>query len=702
MNRFTKAARTILGRDKPQPVELGATGTVIFSGQLIDTEYLTELQGEKGFKVYDKMRRSDGQVKAGLLACKLPLLVAHWDVQPGGDSAQDQQIAQALRDNLFEGMSITWDDFLRHTLIMLDFGFMVFEKVWELRDGLYVWRKLAPRLPQTVRKWFVDDEGGLAGIEQWTWKQDKYEIITIPVEKLLVFTNEREGSNFAGTSILRAAYKHWYYKNNLYAIDGIAAERHGVGLAKFSYPGTASTDQKAAIEAMGERLHAHERAYIALPEEVKFDLMGVAGQLHDIKGSIEHHDLQIVRSILAQFINLGSKDVGSFALSADQSGFFLMALQAVGRYICDTMNRYAIKQMVDYNWSVQGRYPKLTVSGLEHYDIAAYSTAISQLVTVGALLPDEEIEAELRRVLKLPVKKAGAKAEIEQARDPRYNTIDDAKKLAKNRLQGSAGISGVKGQAGFKWLRPFRDVEKHVAFAEIRDKLDNAEQAFIDAVAPIQKKQIAKAVDIIAGYIEDGEYDRMTEIDIPYRDKVADVIDDLLVGIMDYGSEQVRREYQSQQKGLKGAEVPLPKPPDRRAFLRIRALSIANILANKLRAALAWGALHQIKEGVLNKEGLVSVLTGLSDRDLRSTASASAVEAFNMGREEQAQSIKDKVDRVQSSAILDTETCGYCQGLDGQEWLFGQTPFEEPPYKDCGEGYGKCRCVWVYIFKTER
>ena len=119
----------------------------------------------------------------------------------------------------------------------------------------------------------------------------------------------------AGVSILRAAYKHWYYKNNLYAIDGMAAERHGIGLAKFTYPDTALPDQKKEIENIGERLHAHERAYVALPDAIKSELMGVAGQLHDIKSSIEHHDLQIVRSILlAQFINIGAKDVGSFAV----------------------------------------------------------------------------------------------------------------------------------------------------------------------------------------------------------------------------------------------------------------------------------------------------------------------------------------------------------------------------------------------------
>ena len=40
----------------------------------------------------------------------------------------DKEIADFVDWNLFENMTMTWDDFLRHALLMLPFGFMVFEK----------------------------------------------------------------------------------------------------------------------------------------------------------------------------------------------------------------------------------------------------------------------------------------------------------------------------------------------------------------------------------------------------------------------------------------------------------------------------------------------------------------------------------------------------------------------------------------------
>ena len=320
-----------LRRPAPGLAEVGATGTTIFSGQLFDEEYNSDLKGAQAIKTYERMRRSDGQVKAALLACKLPLLVARWDVAPASADPTDVMIGKAVKKALFEDMTITWDSFVRQALLMLDFGYSPFEKVWELRDGRYQWKRLAPRLPQSIARWFFTPEGELDYIEQMTYKNDVYSTIDIPASKLVVFTNEMEGSNYKGVSLLRAAYKHWWYKNVFYAVDGIAAERHGAGLPVFTYPDNATQEQKDAIDAVGQRLHQHERSYVALPDSIKFTLQGVQGQLHNILGSIEHHDVMIVRSVLAQFINVGAKEVGSYALSNDQSRFFLFALQAVDK-----------------------------------------------------------------------------------------------------------------------------------------------------------------------------------------------------------------------------------------------------------------------------------------------------------------------------------------------------------------------------------
>jgi len=496
---------------KPTLTELGVTGTSVFSGRLSEEDYNPDLRDDKAIVVYDKMRKSDGQVKAALLACELPLRAATWEVKPASDSATDIEVADFISYNLFEGMTITWDDVLRHILLIFPFGFSVFEKVFEIREGKVCWRKLAPRLPRSVIEFELDDEGGLKGITQGAFRGNTYERVSIPVAKLIVFVLEREGSNYRGQSLLRAAYKHWYYKDQLYRIDGMAAERHGLGIPLFQYPEPITEADKKVIGDIGERLHAHQKGYISLPTTYTFDVKGVMGQLHNILGSIEHHDIQITRSILAQFINLGSKEVGSYALSQDQSGFFLMALRAVGKLVCDTMNRYAIRQLVDYNFNVDA-YPKLQVSGLEVRDIGSWGNVIANLVNAGVLLPDIAIEDELRRALRLPAR-----------RSPEARREETA--VCAGQAEPSNKLRFTK--------------ERHLGIDKL---LDQSVSDIIKATKQVQTKQIDNLVEQTVKLLERGQVDKLKDVDVRYKGELTTALARVLEMLYDKGQLDVREE----------------------------------------------------------------------------------------------------------------------------------------------------------------
>ena len=67
--------------------ELGATGTPIFGGFLREEgEYNPDLTGLSAYRIYERMRRSDAQVKATLKAVKLPIRGAKWDVVAPADA----------------------------------------------------------------------------------------------------------------------------------------------------------------------------------------------------------------------------------------------------------------------------------------------------------------------------------------------------------------------------------------------------------------------------------------------------------------------------------------------------------------------------------------------------------------------------------------------------------------------------------------
>ena len=406
-------AQNAAQRSKPDLTEYGAPGTSIFGGQLNQqTDYNPDLMPPQCYDVYDKMRMSDGQVRAALSVVKLPILRAHWQVEPASDSANDRAVAEFIEEDL-DSLSTSFISTLRQILLMLDYGSMLFEPVWYVGDDNVIHlRKLAPRLPRSIVQWLVDENGGFAGVKQGVIKTTGYTQVNIPASKLCLFVNEQEGANFRGTSMLRAAYKHWYYKQGLERIDAIANEKRGIGVDIGTIKAGTQADKatlKASLERSLMTLHGHEKQYIIEDEEnyaYRLETGGARGGGNAVMTSIEHHDLRILRSSLVEFLGMGSGSTGSLAMHKDKSSLFLMLLEAIADNVADTLSSYLIKPWVGYNWPVTA-YPRYKYSRLDTRDTAALATAINQLVSAKTLTPSPDTEKEIRVLMDLPELEAG-------------------------------------------------------------------------------------------------------------------------------------------------------------------------------------------------------------------------------------------------------------------------------------------------------
>jgi phage gp29-like protein len=354
------------------------------------------------------MRRSDATVQALELAITLPIRATDWDVQPASDDPTAKEAADLVYDNLFGGMTHTFDDFLRDALLALFYGFTVFEKVFEERDDYIVWRKFAPRHPQTIERFLFDETGGLAGVRQVGFDpQGRFRQVDIPIEKLLVFIWRRELGNPYGVSVLRAAYKHWFLKDLAYKLQAIALERWAVGIPVGKVPAGTSEQDKQTFLQMLEAMRGHERAAMVLPEDYSVELIGAeAGQRANqaFVEAIQHHDTMIVKAVLAQFLNLGMGDVGSWALSRDHSQLFLMGLNSVAQWFADHINRYAIPQLCRLNFGEDFTdFPELTFADLRLVlQREVLAEAVSKLVQTGILTPDRSLQEWVRDVFDLP------------------------------------------------------------------------------------------------------------------------------------------------------------------------------------------------------------------------------------------------------------------------------------------------------------
>lgn len=376
-------------------VEMGYASLSPFTAWTRD-ERVGELRDKLGIRKYYDMKRSDGTVRGALRLVKTPVMAARWFVEPASDSALDKNIAKFVEENLFERLNTPWHRILEDALLMCEYGYMPLEKVYGMDpDGKIVLKKLAPRHPLDIQEWIFDSNGGPNGIVMDPTEANGWSSTYIPIEKLVVFTLEQEAGDIRGISLLRSAYKHWYYKDTLYKIDAIQKERHGIGVPIIKLPlGYTDADKKLA-EDLGRNMRTNERAHVVIPENWTVEFAKLEGQPVDCLTSIKHHDNRIMTNILAPFYEDPNVDEKSMTM-------FYKATRYIASTIADTFNRWVVKQLVDFNYN-RGKYPTLRARRIgENEDLRTWSFAFRNLVGTGAIIPDDDLEKFLRLELDLP------------------------------------------------------------------------------------------------------------------------------------------------------------------------------------------------------------------------------------------------------------------------------------------------------------
>jgi phage gp29-like protein len=388
----------ILTERRPSKRELeasyGAPGQTFFAGLIGETgEYNPDLKFPACIEVYDKMRRSDAMVFATLQVVKLPVLAVDWQIK-----CEREDVKEFLEEQLFHRLN--FKQFVRQALLMLDYGFMLFEKVYKVEGNRIVLKKIPARMPASLWKWNVEEDE-LVGVTQLVWKDGKYEQPFIPRWKIVVFNINQEGNNYEGRSLLRSSYKHWYIKDQLYKIDAIAKERHGVGIPKVRLPEIYGDDDVTQAENLAKNLKAGEQAYIIEPPGYEVGILEQSGRSEDCLPSIQHHNEMIAMNILASFLVFGTTRTAARATAVVLEDLFLQSLEGILAELAETIDQDIIRQLVEWNFG-EGIEAHISPGSVRKRKVGELSAAISALVRAGALTPSTDIENYLRRIIGLP------------------------------------------------------------------------------------------------------------------------------------------------------------------------------------------------------------------------------------------------------------------------------------------------------------
>ena len=404
--------------------EIGRTGQRRYGGTIYE-EFLPKLRGKRGIEVYNEMSNNDDVVGTILFAIEMLVRQAAWNVEPGGCTAKDKEAADFVK-SCMDDMQDTWIDTISEILSFLTYGWSFHEIVYKRRmgktenlktkskysDGLIGWQKLPIRAQETLYQWEYDNEDNLLGMTQMP--PPDYGTFTIPIKKALLFRTKSRKNNPEGRSILRIAYRPWYFKRRIQEIEGIGVDRDLAGLPVIHGPENLdlfdnSDESNRILEDLIDlvrNIRRDEMEGVVLPHGYELELLSSGGNRQfDTNVIIDRYDTRIAMTVLADFIFLGHQQTGSFALSSDKTELFAVAIGAFLDIICQTFNNQGIPALIDINgqhFAGITDYPKMTHGDIEDADITKVAAFIKDMTGIGVLVPDDGLEDYIRQVGHLP------------------------------------------------------------------------------------------------------------------------------------------------------------------------------------------------------------------------------------------------------------------------------------------------------------
>lgn len=463
---------------RPDLSEFGTTG-LRRSGGYINEEFLPNLRGSRAAMVYREMADNDAVVGAILFSMDKIITRLDWHVEESGDSKSQIAAAEFIEECLHD-MSDSWDSTLSSILSMLVFGFSYHEIVYKKRGGYtndpktrskfndnrIGWRKWAIRAQETLNHWLIDEDGGIQGMVQMDPSGGG--IRTIPIEKSLLFRTTTQKNNPEGRSMLRNAYRSWYFKKRIEEIEAIGIERDLAGLPVAYVPpeylsSNASADQQAVLTAVQNivtNIKRNEQEGVVFP--VVFDdagnrmfdltlLSSGGSRQFDTDTVITRYDQRIAMTILSDFILLGHERVGSFSLGASKIDLWTMAVDSVAKSIAEVINQHAIPRLMRLNGFNDEDSPRIAYGEVSHVDLRELSEYISKLTAAGLLMPDERLEEFLREVAGLPAAEEGETRAPAPPKKPEPKTTtpeteeSDAAEVQQNQQTAASAESAAEG-----------------------------------------------------------------------------------------------------------------------------------------------------------------------------------------------------------------------------------------------------------------
>ena len=409
--------------------DIGRSG-LRYSYGYVREEFIDELRQYRAVQTYKEMRDNDPIIGASMQAIEQTIRRVNWYVE--APKMSDGQMSMRSADFLqscMHDMTCTWDEMMSEVVSFLTYGWSWLEMTMKVRggesrndklnsrynDGKIGFKRISLRMQQSLYRWVFDEMGMLTGMEQVA--SPDYNLRIIPKDKSLLFRVKAEGNNPEGRSVMRNAFRPWYFKKIIEEIEAVGIERDLIGLPivkgpdGFDIEDEENEGMKAEITTLLASLRRDEQDGIYLPFGWDIDLLGHSGasrRQFDTDKVINRYDKRIATSLLTHAILLGSDRVGSFALGKTHvDDFFKVAVQGYLQTVSAIFNRFMVPYLFRQSSDMKGlisddKLPRLIPGKISAPTLGEVGEYIKNITDAGFLIEDLDlrasVEAELVRV----------------------------------------------------------------------------------------------------------------------------------------------------------------------------------------------------------------------------------------------------------------------------------------------------------------
>lgn len=421
---------------------IGNSGLRALSGWVRE-EFLPQLVGRQASRVYREMSDNDATVGAVLFAIGQSLRQIEWRVLPASDKPDAKEAADFV-ETLMDDMSHTWPDFVSEAQTKLTYGFAPFEICYKRRsgrqpalgpngkrlpkskfdDGKVGIAKLPLRGQDTVIKWFFDEDGDVQGMTQQPYVGPT---VDIPIQKLLLLRPSAHKNNPEGRSILRNSYRPWYFLKRLEEQEAICLERMS-GTPEYRVPNSllvaAASNDPMAMQALEQfkkiitNLRIDEQMGLITPSDTFQNADGTmsAVPMYEFKytvpqgsrssvnfdPSISRYKLDIMTSVLSDFLVLGQSSRGTQSLADTKVDLFFQSQEGWAQSDADVLNDNLLPSIWEMNAFDPDLMPRWEPDMPQRVDLDGLSNFIFRLSQAGLSFADEDTQNYLREAAGMP------------------------------------------------------------------------------------------------------------------------------------------------------------------------------------------------------------------------------------------------------------------------------------------------------------